>query len=151
MLYIFCTQNHLLHFGLLSYNRHMSCATKSFIEKMWGVWRHQQGRGTGSRCLASGGHHLCVPCGWSSSQPGLHPSSSFSSCLSPSSCGTCGGGRSLIYYGVMMVGKQEGHWSPGNQQWEPCHPFWGWLWMSLHGCYHLCDCWACCLSLWQTS
>ena len=34
-LYILCIQNHLLCFGLLSYNRHMSCVTKSFIEKMW--------------------------------------------------------------------------------------------------------------------
>ena len=34
-LYILCIQNRLLRFGLLSYNRHMSCVTKSFIEKMW--------------------------------------------------------------------------------------------------------------------
>ena len=93
-----------------------------------------------------------MPCGWSSSWLGSHPSSS-SSRLSPlSSCRTCGGGRSLVHYGVVMVGKQEGHWSLGNHQQEPCHPFWGWPWKNLHGCYHpLCHCWACCPSLWWTS
>ena len=97
---------------------------------------------TSARCLASGGHHPCMPCGWSSSQPGSHPSSSFSSCPGPS-CGTCDGRRSAIHCSVVMVGKQEGCWSPGNQQREPCHPFWGWPWKSLHGCYRLRCCWAC--------
>ena len=32
---IFFAFETLLCFGLLSYNRHMSCVTKSFIEKMW--------------------------------------------------------------------------------------------------------------------
>ena len=92
-----------------------------------------------------------MPCGWSSSQPGLHPLSSFSSCLS-SSCGICGGRRSLIHCGMVMVGKQAGCWSPGNQRREPCHPFWGWPWKSLCSCYHLpCCCWACHPSLRRTS
>ena len=137
-IFILCIQNHLLHFGLPSHNRHTSCATKSFIEKM-------QGLETSAGCLASG-----VPCGWSSSQPGSHLSSSFSSHLSPS-CGTCGGGISPVCCGVVMVGKQEGCLNPGNQQEEPCHPFWGWPWKSLCSCYHLCHCWACCLRLWRTS
>ena len=34
MLYILCIQNHLLHFKLLNNNRHMSCVTKSFIDKI---------------------------------------------------------------------------------------------------------------------
>ena len=34
MWYILCAQNHLLCLGLLSYNRHMSCVTKSFIDKI---------------------------------------------------------------------------------------------------------------------
>ena len=33
-LYILCIQNNLLCLGLLSYNRHMRCATKSFIDKI---------------------------------------------------------------------------------------------------------------------
>ena len=92
-----------------------------------------------------------MPCGWNSSQLGLHPFTS--SPLSPlSSCGTCGGRISLIHYSVVMVGKQEGHLSLWNQQWEPCHPFWGWPWKNLHGCYCLlCHCWACHLSLRWTS
>ena len=97
-----------------------------------------------------------VPCGWSSSQLGSRPSSSSSSSsshLSPlSSCGTCGGRRSLVLCDVVMVGKQEGHWSPGNQQQEPCHPFWRWPWKNLCGCYCLLHrCWACHLSLRWTS
>ena len=35
-MFVLCVQNHLLHFRLLSYNRHMGCATKSFIEKKHG-------------------------------------------------------------------------------------------------------------------
>ena len=34
MLYILCVQNHLLPLGLLSYNRCISCVTKSFIDKI---------------------------------------------------------------------------------------------------------------------
>ena len=101
-------------------------------------------------CLASSCHHSCVPCGWHSSWPGSPLLSSFSSCLSPS-YGTCGGGRSPICCSVVMVGKQEGHSSPGNQWWEPCLPFWEWPWRSLHGCYHLRCCWACHPRLRQTS
>ena len=131
----------------------MSCVTKSFIDKMWefgdinsaevlkaGVW------------LVAATIFVRLVAG-AFSQLGLHPSSSFSSHLSPLSfCGTCGSGRSLIHCSVMMVGKQEGCWSPGNQWWEPCHPFWGWPWKSLCGCYCLLHrCWACCLSLQRTS
>ena len=96
---------------------------------------------TSAWCLASG-----VPCGWSSFQLGLHLSSSFSSHPSPS-CGTCGGGRSPIRCSEMMAGRLEGHSSPGNWQQEPCCPFWGWPWKSLHGCYRLHHCWACRLRL----
>ena len=113
-IFVLCIQNHLLCFGLPSYNRHMSCATKSFIEMMRGLE-------TSAGCLSND-----VPCGWSSSQLGSCLSSSFSSHLSPS-CGTCGSRRSSICCGMVMVGKQEGHLSPGNQQREPCHPFWGGL------------------------
>ena len=127
-IFILCIQNHLLCFGLQSYNRHMSCATKSFIEK-------KRGLETLMGCLASGGHRPCAPFGWSSSWLGSCLSSSFSSCLSPS-CGTCGGGRSPVHCSVVMVGKQEGHSNPWNWWQEPCHPFWGWPWRSLHGCYH---------------
>ena len=105
---------------------------------------------TSAGCLASGGHHPCTPFGWSSSWLGLHLLSSFSSRPSPS-CGTCGSGRSPIHCGVVMVGKQEGYWSPGNQWWEPCRPFWGWPCKSLHSCYHLHHCWACHSRLRQTS
>ena len=133
-IFILCIQNHLLCFGLPSHNRHTSFVTKSCIEKM-------QGLKTSAGCLASG-----VPCGWSSSWPGSRLLSSFSSHLSPS-CGTCGGGRSPVHCGVVMVGKQEGCSSPGNQWQEPCCPFWGWPWKSLHGCYCLHHCWACHLRL----
>ena len=109
-IFILCIQNHLLHFGLPSHNRHTSCVTKSFIEKMWAL-------NTLAGCLASG-----MPCGWSSSWLGSHLSSSFSSHPSPS-CGTCGGGRSPVCCSRVMVEKQEGCLSPGNQQQEPCHPF----------------------------
>ena len=118
-LYILCVQNHLLCFGLLSYNRHMSCATRSFIEKM-------QGLETSVGCLASGSHHPGAPCGWSSSQPGSCLSSSFSSCLNPS-CGTCGGRRSPVHCGVVMVGKQEGCSSPGISGRSLAILFWGGL------------------------
>ena len=33
-IFILCVQNHLLRFGLPSYNRHMSCVTKSFMLKL---------------------------------------------------------------------------------------------------------------------
>ena len=88
-------------------------------------------------CLASG-----APCGWSSSWLSSHLLPSFSSCPSPS-CGTCGGGMSPICCSMVMVGKQEGRSSPGNQWWEPCHPLWGWPQKNLCGCYHLCHHWAC--------
>ena len=94
-IFILCVQNRLLRFGLQSYNRHTSCVTKYFIEKMWGLE-------TSAGCPASSASF-----GWSSSQPGSCLSSSFSSHLSPS-CGTCGGGRSLVNCAVVMVGKQEG-------------------------------------------
>ena len=100
-IFILSIQNHLLHFGLPSHNRHMSCVTKSFIEKM-------QGLKTSAGCLASG-----APCGWSSFWPGSHLLSSFSS--HPSPCGACGSRRSPICCGVVKVGKQEGCSSPGNQ------------------------------------
>ena len=112
-IFILCIQNHLLCFGLPSYNRHMSCVTKFLLKRCWvetSVW-----------CLASG-----APCGWSSSQPGSHLLSSFPSHPSPS-CGTCGGRRSPVHCAVVMVGKQEGCLSPGNQWQEPCCPFWGGL------------------------
>ena len=32
---------------------------------------------------------------------------------------------SLIHCGMVRSGKQEGHWSPGSQWQEPCHPSWG--------------------------
>ena len=96
-------------------------------------------------CLANG-----VPCGWSSFWLGLHLSSSFSFCLSPS-CGTCVGGRSPVCCGKVMAGRQEGHSSPGNWWQQPCCPFWGWPWKSLHDCYCLYHCWACHPRLWQTS
>ena len=137
-IFIPCIQNHLLCFELPSHNRHTSSVTKSFIEKMWDLE-------TSAGCLASG-----TPCGWSSSWLGSCLSSSFSSHLSPS-CGTCGGGTSPIHCGVVMVGKQEGCSSPGNQWREPCHPFWGWPWKSLQGCYHLHCCWVCHLRLQWTS
>ena len=105
---------------------------------------------TSAGCLASGGHRPCMLCGWSSSQLGLRLLSSFSSHPSPS-CGTCGGKRSPVHCGVVMVGKQEGFWSPGNQWQEPCHPFWGWPWKSLSSCYRLCRHWACRLRLRWTS
>ena len=136
-IFILCIQNRLLHFGLPSDHRHTSCVTKSFIEKMRCLK-------TSAGCLASG-----TPCGWSSSWPGSCLSSSFSSRLSP--CGTCGGGRSPVCCGVVIVGKQEGHSSPGNQWQQPCHPFWGWPWKSLRSCYCLHHCWACHLRLQQTS
>ena len=136
-IFILCIQNRLLCFGLPSHNRHMSCATKSFIEKMWGLK-------TLARCWTSS-----MPCGWSSSQLGLCLSSSFSSCLSPS-CRTCGG-RSPVCCGVVMVGKQEGCLSPGNQWREPCHPFWGRPWKSLCSGYRLHCCWACHPRLQRTS
>ena len=142
-IFILCIQNHLLCFGLPSYDRHMSCATESFIEKMRGLE-------TLAGCLAGSGHHPCEPCGWSSSWLGSHLSSSFSSSPSPS-CETCGSGRSLVHCGVVMVGKQEGHLSPGNQWWEPCHPFWGWPWKSFCSCYCLHHHWACHPRLQQTS
>ena len=104
----FCIQNQLLCLVLLSYNRCLSCVTKTFIDKMWGLGENG--------CRISGGHRPCTPCGWSSSQLGLRPSFSSSSHLSPSrSCGTCGGGRPLIHYSVVI----------GNQWQEPCHPFFG--------------------------
>ena len=112
--------------------------------------KRSRGLETSTGCLASGSHCPCTPCGWSSSWLGSHLLSSFSSCPSPF-CGTCGSGRSPFHCGVMMVGKQEWCLSPGNQRWEPCHPFWGWPWKSLHGCYHLHCCWACHPRLWQTS
>ena len=127
-IFVLCIQNHLLRFGLPSYNRHMSCATKSFIEKMRGLE-------TSAGCLSSG-----VLCGWSSSQLGSCLSSSFSSHPSPS-CGTCGGRRSPIHCGMVMVGKQEGH----------LPSFRGWPWKSLCSCYRLCHCWACHPRLRQTS
>ena len=94
-IFILCIQNRLLRFGLPSHNRHMSCATKSFVEKMLGLK-------TSAGCLASG-----VPCGWSSSWLGLHLSSSFSSRPSHS-CGTCGGRTYPVHCGMVMIGKQEG-------------------------------------------
>ena len=35
-MFVLCIQNHLLHLRLPSYNRHVSCAAKSFIEKKHG-------------------------------------------------------------------------------------------------------------------
>ena len=137
-IFVLCIQNRLLRFGLPSYNRHMSCATKSFIENMWGL-------ATLAGCLASS-----APCGWSSSQPSSRLLSSFSSRPSPS-CGTCGSRTSPVCCSVVMVGKQEECSSPGNQRWEPCHPLWGWPWKSLRGCYCLCHCWACRPRLRRTS
>ena len=134
-MFVHCVQNCSLRFRLPSYNRHMGCATNSSIERSVGLE-------TSAGCLASGGHHLWVPCVQCFSGLGSRHSPSFSSCPSPS-CGTCGGGRSPIRCGVVMVEKQEGRSSPGNQRRELCHPFWGWPWKSPHGYYRPHHCWAC--------
>ena len=76
---------------------------KYFIDKIQG---HQQNSGTVGGCQPSSSCHPCVPCGWSSSWWGSHPSSSSSSSchlMSPlSPCGTCGSGTSLIHCGMVI-------------------------------------------------
>ena len=101
-------------------------------------------------CLASGGHHPCMPCVWHFSRLGSCHLPSFSSWPSPS-CGTCGGGRSPAHCSVVMAERQKGHLSPGIWWWQPCCPFWGWPWRNPHSCYCLCHCWACHLRLRRTS
>ena len=112
--------------------------------------KRSMGLETLAGCLATGSHHPCTPCVRHFSGPGSHHSPSFSSQPSPS-CGTCGSGRSPVFCSMVMVERQKGHSSPGNWQWQPCHPFWGWPWRSPHGCYRLCHCWACHPRLRQTS
>ena len=63
---------------------------KYFTDKIQG---HRQNSGAVGRHQPSGGCHPCMPCGWSSSWQGSHPSSSSCHLMSPSSpCGTCGSG-----------------------------------------------------------
>ena len=112
--------------------------------------KRSMGLETSAGCLASSTHHPCAPCVWRFSRPGSHHLPSFSSRPSPS-CGTCGSRRSPICCSVVMVEKQEGHLSPGNQWQELCPPFWGWPWKSPQSCYHLCHCWACHPRLQRTS
>ena len=138
-MFVLCIQNCLLCLRLPSYNRHVSCATKSFIEKSAGL---EMSVG----CLASASHFPCMPCVQCFSGLGSHLSPSFSSRLSPF-CGICGGGRSPVCCSAVMAERQKGHSSPGNWWWQPCHPFWGWPWRSPCSHYHPHHCWACCLRL----
>ena len=112
--------------------------------------KRSTGLETSAGCLASGGHHPCAPCVRCFSRPGSCHLPSFSSRPSPS-CGTCGGGRSPTHCGMVRTERQKGCSSPGNWQWQPCHPFWGWPWRNPHSHYHLHHCWACHLGHRQTS
>ena len=136
---LLCIQSRLLHLGLPSYNRHMSCTTKFLLKRSTGLE-------TSVGCLVSSSHRPCAPGVWHFSRPGSRRSPSFSSQPSPS-CGTCGSGKSPIHCGMVKAERQKGCLSPGNWQQQPCHPFWGWPWKNSHGLYHLHHCWACHLRL----
>ena len=85
---------------------------KYFIDKIQG---HLQNSGAVGGRRPSSSYCPCMPCGWSSSWQGSHPSSSSFHLRSPlSPCGTCGDGTSLIHCGVVMSARQVGHLSPGS-------------------------------------
>ena len=104
-MFVLCIQNHLLHLRLPSYNRHVSCATKFILKRSVGLE-------TSAVCLVSGNHCPCALGVWCFSRLVLYHSPSSSSWPSPS-CGTCGGGKSLICCRVVKAERQKGHLSLG--------------------------------------
>ena len=142
-MFVLYVQNRLLRFRL-------PVITDTWAVQQSLLLKRSMGLETSAGCLASGGHHPCVPCVRRFSRPGSHHSPSFSSRPSPS-CGTCGSGRSPARCGMARAERQKGHSSPGNWWQHPCHPFLGWPWRNPRSRCRLCHCWACRLGPQQTS